>query len=108
MYARIASFEIPADAPPEVADRIVAEVRRRVTEQGGPVGAQRLMIVMEPDRQRAMNITLFDTEANMAAAESFFEAMPPPDADARGRRTDVGHFRVMLDEPVPAQGPASD
>ncbi len=64
------------------------------------------MIVMEPDRRRAMNITLFDTEANMAAAESFFEAMQPP--DPRGRRTDVGHFRVMLDEPVPAHAPASD
>ncbi len=109
MYARIATFEIPADAPPEVADRVVAEVRRRVTEGGGPIGAQRLMIVMEPGRQRAMNITLFDTEANMDAAESFFEAMHPPDADARGRRgrrTDVGYFRVMLDEPIPAHGSA--
>ncbi len=106
MYARIATFEIPADAPPEVADRVVAEVRRRVTEGGGPIGAQRLMIVMEPGRQRAMNITLFDTEANMDAAESFFQAMQPPDADARARRTDVGYFRVMLDEPIPAQGSA--
>ncbi len=106
MYARIAFFEIPAAAPPEVADRIAAEVRRRVTEEGGPAGAQRVMIVMEPERRRAMNITLFDTEANMDAAEPFFEAMQPPDADARGRRTDVGHFRVMLDEPVPARAPA--
>ena len=107
MYARIATFEIPADRPPEVGDRIVAEVRRRLTEGGGPTGAQRVMILIEPDRQRAVNITLFDSEANMKAAESFFEAMQPIEPDARARRTDVGHFRVMLDEPVPSQGSAA-
>jgi hypothetical protein len=103
MFARIATFEIPPNAPREVGDRIAAEVRRRIQEETGPEGAERVLIVVEPDRQRALNITFFDSEEHMKAAESFFDKMTPVEPDRRGRRTDVGHFRVVLDEPVAAR-----
>jgi hypothetical protein len=103
MFARIATFEIPPDTPPEVGDRITAELRRRMREETGPEGVERVMIVVEPDRNRALNITLFDSQEHMKAAEAFFDAMTPIEPVRGGRRTDVGHFRVIFDEPAAAR-----
>jgi hypothetical protein len=100
VFARIATFEIPPGTPPEVGERIVEGVRRRMSEGGGPTGAERVLILAEPERNRALNITLFDSEENLKAAEPFFESMTPIEPERGGRRTDVGHFRVLLDEAV--------
>lgn len=102
MYARMATFEIPPDTPPERGERIAEGVRRRITGEGGPEGARHMMILVEPDRNRALSLALFDTREYMEAAEPFFEAMTPPDPETSGRRVDVGHFEVLLDQPVAA------
>lgn len=102
MYARVATFEIPPDTPPEVGDKIAAEVKRRITEDDPIPGAKRVMIVGSPELGRAMNITVFESEEDMRAAEAHFERMNPVPAsqDVGGRRLDVSHYRLLLDEQV--------
>ena len=103
MFARMATFEIPPDTSRERGEQIAAEVRRRIDdEQNGPAGAQRVLILVDRAGNRAHNVTFFDTKENMEAAEAFFEAMTPVSADEGGRRTDVGHFEVLLDHEVAA------
>lgn len=98
MYARIATFEIPADGPPEMEKRVVSEVRRRVTEGPGPDGMQRMMMLVDREKNRALGVSIFESEDAMRNAESFFEAMQPATRDSGGTRTDVGHFEILLDE----------
>jgi hypothetical protein len=98
MFARIATFEIPADAPPEVEQRVVSEVRKRVTSDAGPQGMQRMLMLIDRQRNRALGVSMFDSEESMKAADSFFEEMQPVTADQGGRRVEVGHFEVLLDE----------
>ncbi len=102
MYARMATFEIPPNTPAERGERIAAEVRRRITDEERPARAQHVMILIDRQRNRALNLTLFDTREHMDAAEPYFEAMAPVIPDNPGRRTDVGHFEVVLDEAVAA------
>ena len=60
------------------------------------------MLLVEPQRRRALNITLFDSQESMQAAEPFFAAMKPMDPERSGRRIDVGHYEIVLDELVAA------
>lgn len=98
MYARIATFDIPADAPPEMEQRVVSEVRRRVIEEPAPDGMQRMMMLVDRERNRALGVSIFESEEAMTAAESFFEQMQPATQESGSRRTDVGHFEILLDE----------
>lgn len=102
MFVRIATFEIPKDMPREAGEKVIEAVRQRMAESDDrPEGAQRLVIAAAPGLGRVVNMTFFDTGENMEAAEPFFDAMTPvqPEGvDAGGRRLDVSHFEVMLDE----------
>lgn len=100
MHARIATFEIPTGMPREAGEQVIAEIRKRIDAEGGPEGAQRVVILADRDAGKVHNVTFFESAEHMAAAEEFFEQMTPvrpPDGSDPGRRTDVGHFEVMLD-----------
>ena len=102
MHARMATFSIPPEMEREQGEQIVEEVRRRITEQGGPDGVQRVMILVDMDKRIARNVTFFDTKEHMDAAESYFENMTPVAPDSGGRRTEVAHFEVAMDLEVAA------
>ena len=103
MYARMATFQIPPDMPEEAGEQIVAEVKRRMTEDDVPAGIQRSMILADRDLRIARNIVFFDTKEHMDAAEPYFENMTPVRPDAGGTRTEVAHFEVMMDVQVAAR-----
>ena len=103
MHARIATFEIPMDMPREAGEQVIAAIRTRLEEADGPTGAQRVLILADREQGRAHNITFFDTEENMTAAESFFEQMTPvqpPGGGDPGTRLAVNRYEVMLDHEV--------
>jgi hypothetical protein len=102
VHARIATFEIPAHMPREDGERLVEAVRARITGDGGPEGADRVLILADPDNGRGLNITFFDSAEHMQAAESFFEDMKPVQVEGvdSGRRIDVAHYEVMMDQDV--------
>ena len=103
MHARMATFSIPADMPEEAGEQIVAEVKRRMTEDEVPAGIQRAMIFADRDLRIARNIIFFDTKEHMDAAEAYFENMTRIRPDAGGERVEVAHFEVMMDVEVPAR-----
>ena len=102
MHARIATFEMQSGMKREDGERLVEAVRARITGEGGPEGAERVLILADPDNGRGLNITFFDTGEHMQAAESFFENMTPVQVDGvdSGRRVDVAHYEVMMDQDV--------
>ena len=102
MHARIATFEIPTAMKREDGEKLVAALRERITSEGGPAGAERVLVLVDPDARRGLNLTFFDTAEHMRAAEAFFENMKPVQVEGvdSGRRIDVGHFEVVMDHPI--------
>lgn len=43
-------------------------------------------------------MSIFESEEAMSAAESLFEEMQPATQEGGSRRTDLGHFELLLDE----------
>jgi hypothetical protein len=105
MFARIATFESTDPA----AD---AKLMNQATEIVEPIirgmkGIQGYMELSDRNSGKALSISLFDTEANAAAAEPIFdEEMPKALGELMdkfsGRRVSVDRYEVLIDERVPS------
>ena len=102
MHVRAATFEIPTEMKREDGEKVVSALRERITSQGGPEGAERVLVLVDAEGRRGLNLTFFDTAEHMQAAEAFFDAMTPVQVDGveSGRRIEVRHFELMMDQEV--------
>jgi hypothetical protein len=91
MYARVVRF---TDVDPDHLAGRLDEVEAR---EGPPVDipAKGVQILHDPDQRTAVVIQLFDTAADMSAAESALDAMDP--ADTPGTRTSIDRCEVKAE-----------
>jgi len=87
--ARVVSFE-------GVASDRMAELKGRMESGEPPEGmpASELLVLHDPDGQRALAIVLFDNEADYQKGNEILEAMPSPDTP--GQRTSVNKYDVAM------------
>jgi hypothetical protein len=89
MYARVVRF---TDVDPDYLAGRLAEAG-----EGPPVDipARGVQILHDPDQRTAVVIQLFETAADMAAAEAPLDAMDP--ADTPGTRASVDRCEIKAD-----------
>ena len=95
MYARVATFD--------GSDGTVAaeDIRQRIESEGGlPPGlpAKGLLILSDPDGNRSIAITLFETEEDYRRGDETLGGAPAGShGDEEGSRTSVGKYEVALE-----------
>jgi hypothetical protein len=87
--ARVVSFE-------GVGPERVAEMQREVGEQGRPEGvpASEIIMLHDPDAQKALVLLFFDSEADYEQADAVLDAMPA--GETPGRRAAVQRYDVAV------------
>ena len=101
MYARLATFSVGAETEYEEMSERIREAAQPIVE--GIPGWQGAMQMLDRENGTVAILHLFDSEENMTAAESTFEAMPerfPNELRERmramaGGRQSVQRFEVL-------------
>ncbi len=101
MYARLATFSVPDGSEYDEMSGRIREAVQPIVE--GIPGWQGAMQMLDRENGTVAILHLFDSEENMAAAESTFEAMPerfPDDVRERmramaGGRQSVQRFEIL-------------
>lgn len=91
MHARVATFELGADA-----DTMIEGVKRDVEGGTPPPGLEDvrgLTMLVDRANGQAMAILLFDDEAGMRRSDAALNGMSP---QGSGRRTGVGFYEVAV------------
>jgi len=85
MYARVARWE---GADPHALAAAAAEIDER-SESGPPEGvpAKGLLMLVDRVNGRAMAVTLFETEEDMAKGHEVLNTMSPPGEEKMGQRS---------------------
>ncbi len=95
MYARVAAFE-GGDGT-----RAAQDIRQRIESEGGPppcLPAKRLLILSDPEGDRSIAITLFESEDDYRQGDETLRQMPAAaHQENRGRRASVARYEVALD-----------
>ena len=94
MHARVATFE---GGDPEQVRQMVEEIRKRAAS-GPPEGvpAVGLLLLHRPEEGKVLNVSLFETEADLRQGDETLNAMDPPVPGAMGRRTSVETYEVAV------------
>jgi hypothetical protein len=87
--ARVVTFE---DIDSERIAALKAEIEGGERPEGLP--ATEMMILHDPEAERALAIVFFDNEDDYAAGDAFLSAMPT--SDTPGRRTSVTKHEVAV------------
>jgi hypothetical protein len=96
MYARIATFQ--GDESGRLDDAI--EANRRQIEAGlesppeGLEGVKEVWMLVDRESGKTIDLTLFETEAELRRGDAALNAMSP--ADAEGRRSSVGLYEIAF------------
>src|SRR5262245_21886151 len=87
--ARVVSFE-------GVNAGNMEEQRKRIESEGRPddLPASELMILHDPEAEKALAIVFFDSEDDYARGDAALNAMPA--ADTPGRRVSVSKYEVAM------------
>jgi hypothetical protein len=99
MFARVATWE---GADPATLDATVADIRERVTAEGGPpegVPATGMLMLTDRERGKTTMIVLFETEEDRRKGDETLNAMSPPVQDGMGRRVAVEMLDVAVQMP---------
>lgn len=93
MYARAAKWE-GGDA--DAMRRAAEEVKPRVSS-GPPEGVpgKAFLLLIDPDNQRQIAVTLFETEDDLRQGDQVLSSMSPP--EDIGRRATVETYEVPVD-----------
>ena len=94
MFARVARWE---GGDPDTIRRAAEEVSSRV-ESGPPEGvpAKSFLLLIDPDNQRQIAISLFDSEEDLRKGDEALNSMNPPQ-EGIGRRLAVEMYEVAAD-----------
>lgn len=94
MFARVAKWE---GGDPETIRRAADEVASRA-ESGPPEGvpAKAFLLLVDPDNQRQIAISLFDSEEDLRKGDEVLNSMSPPE-EGIGQRTPVETYEVAVD-----------
>ncbi len=87
--ARVVTFE---DIDSERIAALKAEIEGGERPEGLP--ATEMMILHDPEAERALAIVFFDNDDDYAAGDAFLSAMPT--SDTPGRRTSVTKHEVAV------------
>lgn len=87
--ARVVSFE-------GIGAERMAELAREIEEGGSPEGmpSAELMILHDPEGERALAVVLFDSEDDYRKGEAVLDAMPAEGVP--GRRTSVTKYDIAV------------
>lgn len=94
MFARVARWE---GGDPEAIRRAAQEVSSRA--QSGPpegVPAKAFLLLIDPDNQRQIAVSLFETEDDLRQGDEVLNSMNPPE-EGIGRRSTVETYEVAVD-----------
>lgn len=93
MFARVARWE-GGDA--DAIRRAAEEVSSR-TQSGPPEGvpAKGFLLLIDPDNQRQIAISLFETEEDLRKGDEVLNSMNPPE-EGIGRRLEVEMYEVAV------------
>ena len=93
MWVRVATFE---GGDTEKLQKL-SEQRMSSGEMTPPEGMNHVLLLADPDKNRRLFATFFDSRDEIAAAESEFEKMGDElSEDIRGRRTGVEYQEVVI------------
>ena len=93
MWVRVATFE----GGDTEKLRKLSEQRMASGEMTPPEGMNHVLLLADPDKNRRLFVTFFDSRDEIAAAESEFEKMGDDlSEDIRGRRTGVEYQEVVI------------
>ena len=93
MWVRVATFE----GGDTEKLRKLSEQRMASGEMTPPEGMNHVLLLADPDKNRRLFATFFDSRDEIAAAESEFEKMGDElSEDIRGRRTGVEYQEVVI------------
>ena len=94
MFARVARWE---GGDPDAIRRASEEVSSQV-ESGPPEGvpAKRFLLLIDPDNQRQIGISLFDSEDDLRKGDEVLNSMNPPE-EGIGQRKPVEMYEVAVD-----------
>ena len=93
MWVRVATFE---GGDTEKLQKL-SEQRMSSGEMAPPEGMNHVLLLADPDKNRRLFVTFFDSRDEIAAAESEFEKMGDElSEDIRGRRTGVEYQEVVI------------
>jgi hypothetical protein len=91
MHARVATFE---GNDPEKVRETVSQIRQRA-ESGPPEGVPAVgFLLLHSPEGKVLAISLFETEADLAAGDAALNAMDPPIDGGMGPRTSVEVYEV--------------
>jgi hypothetical protein len=92
MHARVATFE---GGDPETVREMVSDLNQR-SRSGPPDGipAVGLLVLHRADGSQVLNISLFETEADMEQGDATLNSMDPPTPGGLGERTSVAMYEV--------------
>jgi hypothetical protein len=87
--ARVVSFE-------DIDSQRIAELKKEIEDGEKPEGlpATEMMILHDPEAERALAIVFFDNEDDYQTGDAFLSAMPA--GDTPGRRTSVTKHEVAV------------
>jgi hypothetical protein len=87
--ARVVSFE-------DIDSQRIAELKSEIEDGEKPEGlpATEMMILHDPEAERALAIVFFDNEDDYQTGDAFLSAMPA--GDTPGRRTSVTKHQVAV------------
>jgi hypothetical protein len=87
--ARVVSFE-------DIDSQRIAELKKEIEDGEKPEGlpATEMMILHDPEAERALAIVFFDNEDDYQTGDAFLSAMPT--GDTPGRRTSVTKHEVAV------------
>jgi hypothetical protein len=97
MYARIASFEGDADRLEQGIAAAKAQVEANwESPPEGLEAAKEMWMLVDRENGKGLGITLYETEEDLRRGDEALNAMPGPDPEAGGRRTNVGFYEIAL------------
>ena len=94
MFARVARWE---GGDPRAIRKAADEVSSR-SASGPPEGvpAKSFLLLIDPDNQRQIAISLFETEEDLRKGDEVLNSMNPPEQGI-GRRREVEMYEVAVD-----------
>lgn len=100
MYARVAAFENPRFGDPSLVQELTSRVRETAPQWREELqNAQGHVMLVDRENGRGLGITFFGSEEDIRRAEPVFDRMGDEvPEEARGKRTSVDAYEVVLNE----------
>jgi hypothetical protein len=94
VHARVATWE---GGDPDQTRASIDQIKER-SQSGPPEGvpAVGFLMLISPDGNKVLAISLYENEADMNQGDATLNSMDPPIQDGMGRRTSVEMFEVPV------------